>query len=150
MPDRKYKIEFFGDSVTSGEGLAGATKLNTWVPAVFSYRNNYALLVADALDADWSIFSQSGWGYCMDWRGCTDNAIPKYYDHVCGVTSHPSQLALGAGDVYDFESSKINVAVINLGANDNGGLYNHLTEDKKMILFTIKCSVILYITLLQI
>lgn len=120
LPERKYKIEVFGDSVTSGEGLAGAVCLKHWIPAVFSCRGNYALLVARALDADWSIVSQSGWGVFADWCNNRNNAIPKCYDYVCRPVKHEDQIALGSKDIFDVENDKTNISIINLGANDNG------------------------------
>ncbi len=120
LPERKYKIEFYGDSVTSGEGLAGARSLIHWIPAVFSCRNSYTLAVANAFDADWSVVSQSGWGIYADWTNNINNAIPKCYDKVCGPAKHESQVELGAQDPYDFESDKTNIAIINLGSNDGG------------------------------
>ncbi|MBQ8208089.1 MAG: hypothetical protein IJZ89_05070 [Clostridia bacterium] len=119
LPDRKYKIEVFGDSVTSGEGLAGAVCLKHWIPAVFSCRGNYALRVANALDADWSIVSQSGWGVFTDWRNNRNNAIPRYYDYVCGPIKSEEQTVLGSQDIFDIENDKTNITIINLGGNDN-------------------------------
>ena len=119
LPERKYKVEVFGDSVTSGEGLAGAVCLKHWIPAVFSCRGNYALLVANAFNADWSIVSQSGWGVFTDWRNNRNNAIPRYYDYVCGQIKHESQVALGSQDIFDIENDKTNITIINLGGNDN-------------------------------
>lgn len=121
LPERKHKIEFYGDSVTSGEGLAGSRNINIWIPAVFSSRGNYALRVAEELDADWSVISQSGWGYFCDWTGKTVNAIPRVYDKVCGPAKSDSQIALGANDPYDFENDKTDICIINLGANDASG-----------------------------
>lgn len=119
LPEKKYKIEFFGDSVTSGEGLAGAKCHTAWIPAVFSSRSNYALLVTKAFDADWSIVSQSGWGIFTDWRNNCNNAIPRYYDYVCGPVSTPEAVELGAQDIFDVENDRTNITVINLGANDS-------------------------------
>ncbi len=118
LEKRKYRIEFFGDSVTSGEGLAGAQKLNSWIPAVFSCRNNYTMLVSSAFNADWSIVSQSGWGIYADWTNNINNAVPKCYNYVCFPAKHASQLALGSNELYDFENNQVDIAIINLGAND--------------------------------
>ncbi len=120
LETRRYRIEFFGDSVTSGEGLAGARKLNHWIPAVFSCRNNYAMLVASALDADWSVVSQSGWGIYSDWQNNINNAIPSCYDYVCAPAKHESQANLGSQDFYDFGKIRTDIAIVNLGANDGG------------------------------
>ena len=38
MQDRKYKIEFIGDSITSGEGLGGTKGLNEWLPIIELFR----------------------------------------------------------------------------------------------------------------
>lgn len=119
LPERKYKVEVFGDSVTSGEGLAGAVCLNHWIPAVFSSRGNYVLRIADAFDADWSIVSQSGWGIFTDWCNNRNNAIPKYYDYVCGMVRSEEAVALGSTDIFDVENDKTNITIINLGANDD-------------------------------
>ncbi len=119
LPQRKYKVEVFGDSVTSGEGLAGAQCHKHWIPAVFSSRGNYALIVANAFDADWSIVSQSGWGIFTDWRNNRNNAIPKCYDYVCGPLKSEEAVSLGSQDIFDVENDETNITIINLGGNDN-------------------------------
>ena len=122
LPVEKRKlIEFIGDSVTSGEGLAGAPNMKNWVPAVFSCRNNYALLTANALNADWSILSQSGWGIYCSWDNNTNCAMPLYYGSVAAMQKSERNRALGTADEYDFDR-KADVVVINLGANDSSAM----------------------------
>ena len=111
LPARRHKIEFLGDSITSGEGLAGAASLNVWIPQVFSTRGNYALLTADALDADYSILSMSGWGIYCSWNNNPKNAIPVIYESLCAPG--------GIGTPWDFDDG-VDVVVVNLGANDTG------------------------------
>lgn len=111
LPARRHRIEFLGDSVTSGEGLAGAPSLNVWIPQVFSSRGNYALLTADALDADYSIFSMSGWGIYCSWDNKPSCAIPKIYESLC--------VPAGCREPWDFDDG-VDVVVVNLGANDAG------------------------------
>ncbi len=138
LEKRAYKIEFFGDSITSGEGLAGAKGLNHWIPAVFSSRNNYAMLVASALNADWSVVSQSGWGVYSDWQNNINNAIPHCYDYVCKPAKHSSQTELGASELYDFENAPTDIAIINLGANDNGAFAAPAWSDENGISYQLK------------
>ena len=123
VPERRL-IEFFGDSVTSGEGLCGAQSMKLWIPAVFSSRGNYALRVADELDMDWSIVSQSGWGVYCSWNNIPDNAVPRLYDRVCAVANSPAQQRLGAGKLIDHNRHRPEITVVNLGANDSGAFNN--------------------------
>ena len=109
VPARRHKIEFLGDSVTSGEGLAGAKSLDVWIPQVFSSRGNYAIAAADAVDADYSIVSMSGWGLFSSWDNNRDNVIPAIYDKVCAPA--------GVHTPWSFDDG-VDVVVIKLGAND--------------------------------
>ncbi len=118
LPERKYKIEAFGDSVTAGEGLAGDPSMTEWSPAVFSSRGHYVLTVAKALDADWSVFSHGGWGVFTDRNNNREHAIPKYYDYVFGTYQSPEVNELGGGDIFDVENDRTNITIISLGTND--------------------------------
>ena len=138
LPNRRHKIEVIGDSVTSGEGLAGARCLLHWIPAVFSCRGNYALLIAQELDADYSIVSQSGWGVYSSWDNHTDHALPLYFEQVCGVTSAPNQLRLGAGDLHDFANDPTDITIVNLGSNDAGAFANSPWVDKHGVSHKLK------------
>lgn len=119
--EQRRLIEFIGDSVTSGEGLAGAVNMKNWVPAVFSCRNNYALLTANALHADWSILSQSGWGIYCSWDNNVTCAMPLYYEGVASMQKSERNRALGSTDAYDF-ARRADAVVINLGANDSSAM----------------------------
>ncbi len=127
IPERKYKIEAFGDSVTAGEGLAGAPSMTEWSPAVFSSRGHYVLTVAKAFDADWSIVAHGGWGVFTDYKNNREHAVPKEYDYVCGSYDTPEAIELGSRDIFDVENDKTNITLINLGANDSNA-YNENAE----------------------
>ena len=62
LPAPQYRLEFVGDSITSGEGAIGAVPEEAWAGAFFSAENHYARLTADALGAEYRCLSQSGWG----------------------------------------------------------------------------------------
>ena len=129
VAQKKYKIEFIGDSITTGEGLAGAVQEMDWITGWMALRDNYAVNCARKLDADFRIFSQSGWGVTGSWdndRGC---AIPKYYDKVCGLVFGERNESFGAHQKHDFASWQPDVVVINLGTNDWGAFNNSAKKD---------------------
>lgn len=117
---KKLNIEFVGDSLTTGEGLAGAPGEMDWIPAWMSVRSGYALTTADMLGADFHFLSQSGWGVVCSWDNDRDCAMPSYYEAVCGLAKGSKNEALGAQKPWDFSSWKADVVVVNLGTNDSG------------------------------
>lgn len=59
--DKDLLIEFFGDSITAGYGnLGDATTMIGNHPSVQDGMQTYAVLTAQALKADWSIYATSG------------------------------------------------------------------------------------------
>ena len=114
VADKKIKIEFIGDSITSGEGAIGAACERDWIPMWFSAVNDYAYMTAQRLDADYRVCSQSGWGVYSNWCNNTNQNIPSIYEKVCGVSANP-----GAKADYDFSSFKPDIVSIYLGANDS-------------------------------
>ena len=85
LPEPKYRLEFVGDSITSGEGAIGARLEEDWVGAFFSAENHYGRLTADALGAEYRCISQSGWGIVTGWDNDVRHVMPPYYTQVCGV-----------------------------------------------------------------
>jgi len=120
LEEKPYKIEFIGDSITSGEGAIGARAEEDWIPMWFSAIHNYTYMTAEAMNADYRVISQSGWGVLTSWDNNPNNNIPDYYEQVCGLLTGEKNQALGAGDQHDFESWQPDVVVINLGSNDGG------------------------------
>lgn len=118
VEERRYKLEFIGDSITSGEGTIGAKKEWDWISMFFSSVHDYATLVSDACDAECYIISQSGWGTLTGWDNDPRHALPLYYEKVCGVLKGARNEALGAGEDYDFSSWQPDAVIINLGTND--------------------------------
>lgn len=114
VADKKIKIEFIGDSITSGEGAIGAACERDWIPMWFSAVNDYAYMTAQRLDADYRVCSQSGWGVYSNWCNNTNQNIPSIYEKVCGVSANPEAKA-----DYDFSSFKPDIVSIYLGANDS-------------------------------
>ena len=114
LPPPKYRLEFIGDSLTSGEGLAGAQSETDWLPMFFSAVPHYARLTADALGAEYRIFSQSGWGLCSGWDNDPRHVVMDYYTTVCGQC--------GDNTAYDFGAWPADAVILNLGTNDSGAM----------------------------
>lgn len=123
-PAYDMNIEFIGDSITTGEGLAGAVGEMDWISAYMSVAQNYAVRTAHRLNADFRILSQGGWGFVSGYDNNIRNALPLYYEDVCSVETGEKQRALGAADKYDFAEWRADVVVVNLSANDSGAFSN--------------------------
>lgn len=119
VPEKPYKIEFVGDSITSGEGLIGSTKEEDWAPILFGAVNNYASLTGNSLEAEIRIISQCGWGVYCGWDNNPFTNIPSIYSKVCGPLSGKQNEDLGALEDYPFTNWQPDVIVVNLGTNDN-------------------------------
>ena len=122
LPEKEMKIEFIGDSLTSGEGLAGNIRLNDWVSCVFSTKDSFSQLIAKEMNAEVRVISQSGWGAYCSWDYKTENALPLYYEKVCGVLKGGQNEALGALKNHDFSEWQPDFIFVNLGSNDKSGM----------------------------
>lgn len=124
MPRRSVRLEFVGDSLTSGEGVIGAREETDWVPAIFSASRTWASLTAQAMDADCRMISQSGWGVRSGWDNDPRHALPDWYEKVCGPAAGKADLALGAQNPNDFSVWRPDAVIVNLGTNDAGAMGN--------------------------
>lgn len=106
-PAHKLNIEFIGDSITSGEGLNGAVGEMSFISAFYGFKNNYACLTADNLDAFMTISSQSGWGVYCGYNNDINITMPNVY-----FTTE-----FNGEKLIEDRPSK-DVIVINLGTND--------------------------------
>jgi len=129
--DRPLKIEFIGDSITSGEGAIGAKEEEEWIPMWFSAVQNYTYLTAEKLHADYRVISQSGWGVLTSWDNNPNANIPKYYEQVCGVLVGDKNERLGAFKQNDFHSWQPDAVVVNLGTNDGGAFHSSAWLDEQ-------------------
>lgn len=118
LPEPKLRLEFVGDSITSGEGTMGAVGEEDWISAFFTAENTYPRMVADAFKAEYRVVSQSGWGIVTGWDGNEYNKIPPFYTQVCGLLEGERNASLGALAEYDFTAWQPDAVIINLGTND--------------------------------
>ena len=127
---KSCRIEFIGDSLTSGEGLTGSSAMvNDWCSAIFGLTGHYGLSVAKHFDAEYSIVSQSGWGVYCGWDNNIHSNIPEYYTKVCGVLVDEKNGELGAHGEWDFSSWQPDLVIVNLGTNDGGSTENPAWTD---------------------
>lgn len=109
VPPRPLFLEFIGDSLTSGEGLAGAREETDWISPFFSASQSWARRTADLLRADFRAVSQSGWGVCSGWDGDAAHAIPPWYEKTRPLRDREPD-----------------VIIINLGTNDANAIQSGL------------------------
>lgn len=124
VDEKPVKIEFIGDSITSGEGCVGSKFEEDWLPMWFSAYHNYTRLTAEALNADYRIISQSGWGVYTGWDNNPHTNIPEYYEKVCGILTGKKNRELGAQEENNFTVWQPDVIVVNLGTNDGAAFDN--------------------------
>ena len=124
VPAPACRLEFVGDSLTSGEGLTGAREETDWVPAFFSASQTWAKRTADLLNADFRLISQSGWGVRSGWDNNPACTLPSIYDHVCAPASGEENRSMGAQSPHDFQSWQPDAVIVNLGTNDATALNN--------------------------
>lgn len=124
VPPKKHSIEFIGDSITCGYGVDETLAEDH----VFSTKSEdvtkaYAYKTAKLLDADYSMFSCSGYGIISGYTGdpevrTEDELIPPYYEAQCfsrddfGEAGKPQKLP------WNFAEYQPEAVVINLGTND--------------------------------
>ena len=119
----RRRIEFIGDSLTSGEGLAGPMSAEEWKTVYMSGALTYAARTCALLDADGEWVSQSGWGIVTDWTNDRSHTLPSIYGRVCALHA--------AGRIpYDFAAHPVDAVVVNLGTNDTSAL-NSLPEAER-------------------
>ena len=129
LPAPRYRLEFVGDSITSGEGAVGAQCADDWVPTFFSGENTYPRMVAADLHADWRVVSQSGWGILSGWDNDPRHRVLPHYQTVCGLADGPENLAGGARQPYDFAAWPADAVIVNLGTNDEHAMHNPAWTD---------------------
>lgn len=123
-PEKNRKIEFIGDSITCGYGIDTEDPLIPFQTATEDVTRAYAYKTARALDADYSMFSISGYGIISGYTGdpsvkMTNQRIPDFYESM-GFTYDAISGQPAPSDVpWDFSQYRPDAVVINLGTNDD-------------------------------
>ncbi len=124
VPDYKYKLEFIGDSITSGEGTYGAVPDTDWIPMYMSNSHTYTRFLADMMNAEIRNISNGGYGVASGYDNNPESVIPLYYEQVCGICKGEQNISLGAHNEYDFTSWIPDAIIVNLGTNDGSSFNN--------------------------
>ena len=135
LPPHALKIEFIGDSLTSGEGSLAPRGNDEWITLWFSAFGNYAWTACHALDAEPRLLSQSGWGVCWDWEHNPAHTMTEFYEQTAGVLQGPEAEARGCGKPWDFASWQPDIICIRLLTNDCGGMNqkNSFEQDRDTV-----------------
>lgn len=129
VEDKRFKLEFIGDSITSGEGTYGPNGDQPWISMFMSSSRNYAAMTAKALDADFRLISQGGWGVLCGWDNNPHHNIPSCYEKICGLGLGEYNEKLGAQKTNPFEEWRPDAIVVNLGTNDCSAFNQPMWED---------------------
>ncbi|ORX65060.1 hypothetical protein BCR32DRAFT_297836 [Anaeromyces robustus] len=134
------KIEFIGDSITCAYG-ATDTADGEFSTKTEDGTKSYAYKVAQKFNADYSLFSLSGYGV---YSGCnfggvrdTYTIIPPLYEKLGRLNwndNYPEETVVSMSDV-DWDSSEFepDLVVVNLGTNDAYYINSILDEETKEI-----------------
>lgn len=122
LPEPACRLEFLGDSLTSGEGVPGAREETDWIPALLSACGGWPQLTADLLGGEAHVLSQSGWGLRSGWDNDPRHVLPGIYEPVCGPALRPEDRALGSQEPWDFGKWVPDAILVNLGSNDAGAM----------------------------
>lgn len=129
--EKDLKIEFIGDSITCGYGVDDPDKEHHFKTSTEDVTKAYAYKTAQALDADYSMVSISGYGIIS---GYTDSGkkpeqtIPQYYDKLGFSYNKFADSLEVAGLEWNFDNYKPDIVVINLGTNDMSYAKNEMTQ----------------------
>jgi len=107
-PRKTRRIEFFGDSITSGMGNESPEDGPDNLSRDKNNFMSYAAITARRLNAEMHVISQSGIGVMVSWFPFT---MPDFYDQVNAAGDNDSK--------WDFRSWTPDVVVINLMQNDS-------------------------------
>ena len=121
VPEKPLKIEFIGDSITCGYGVDDSNMQSEFSCEAENAMKSYAYKTAEILDADYSIFSYSGYGiisgYTESGEKNTHEILPQWYSSY-GFSYSTIDGAKLQDMPWDFTSSPPDIIVINLGTND--------------------------------
>lgn len=123
LPAPRCRLEFIGDSITSGEGAIGAVCETDWISTFFSAENHYGRMTADALGAEYRVVSASGWGLVSGWDNDPRCTLAPCYTQVCGLAAGERNAALGARSPTICRLAR-RCGHLNLGTNDWNAFHN--------------------------
>lgn len=125
--DKQHRIEFVGDSLTTGFGVLSSDPNDPYSPSQQDASQTYASRTAERLNAEYSVVAVSGWGIAIDCDGSPMGVLPVAY----GFTNYFRNL-----DLWDFSISDPEIVVINLGTNDISSKIDNQLLKQSIVDFT--------------
>ncbi len=126
-PAKPHRMEVVGDSITCGYGTDDLDGEHHFVTGTEDTTKAYAYKTAQALDADYSLVSLSGYGIISGYTATADEKVdqilPKYYDKL--GFSYGRYLGMQPQEVDWNFAWKPELVVINLGTNDDSYCLDH-------------------------
>lgn len=127
-------VEFIGDSITCGYGIDDPNKDHHFVTATEDVTKAYAYLTAQALNADYSIVSFSGYGIISGYTDSdtkvTAQTVPQYYTKLGYSWSTNGTFSPQAVE-WDFSRRQPDLVVVNLGTNDDSYTQNDVEKQNE-------------------
>lgn len=119
--NKKLFVEFVGDSITCGYGVDDEDKMHHFSTATEDVTKAYAYRTAEALGADYSMVSISGYGIVSGYTEGDEpvkaQTIPQYYEKL-GFSYGDFGLDKPHNYKWDFPRQP-DLIVVNLGTNDD-------------------------------
>ncbi|MHC4257835.1 MAG: GDSL-type esterase/lipase family protein [Planctomycetota bacterium] len=123
-PERpQRRIEYYGDSITSGHSVASTSGDTNDADGKDNYYT-YAAVTAQNLNAEYHCISVSGIGLYLDPWGFGGNMQTLYYDKLSSRST-----------MWDFSQWTPHIVVVNLGQNDYWGSYTQAGAEQNYINF---------------
>lgn len=123
FPEEKkmHLVEFAGDSITCGYGVDDEVAEHSFKTDTEDATKAYAYLTCQALKADHSLVSISGYGIISGYSGDgvrrPDQLLPTYYEKM-GFSYGSMQGTYPQDVAWNFDALQPELVVINLGTND--------------------------------
>ena len=140
LPEPALRIEFIGDSLTSGEGALAPKDNDEWISIWFTACGNYTHYACKALNAERRVMSQSGYGVSWDWELKHEGNMSDGYRKIVGTLKGEAAEARGCQKEYDFASWSADVVCIRLLTNDIGAMRRVEKEAELVPVLTENCA----------
>lgn len=136
-PVKTHRIEFIGDSITCGYGVDHEGTGGGFTTATENATKTYAYKTAEALDADCSFVSYSGYGvisgYTSNGQKAEGSLVAPYYDKIGFSYGYFNSEVEVASLPWDFTVNEPDVVVINLGTNDTSYCGNDTSKQAEFV-----------------
>lgn len=132
--NKSRRVEFIGDSITCGYGVDDSNLEHTFSTATEDVTRAYAYLTAQALNADYSMVSYSGYGiisgYTESNERLADQLVPPHYP-ITGFSGGTYKKEAIMEKAWDFTSFQPDLVVLNLGTNDDSFCQDHADRQEE-------------------